>query len=185
MENVQIKHSALSLLLSLSVTDPTNRPPYDDGASIALRDAADYSSTTAVAGMRFALPQGCSEASVPGGAFYTWVNRAAGLTVTAVPCVFDDASALTVGDVAQAADHTATAVDGQVVDLAVYENDDVTVCSYSVAFEGTEGPCMGVVGFVPVPAGGVNVLVVTCGADDAPAMTPALEALYGSVGVAA
>lgn len=110
-----------------------------------------------------------------------WIDQTTGLTVTASARVLGGARGLTLGDLAVAADSMAAAMNGEVLEFSVYENDGATVYAYTVGFEREGRPCMGCVSFVPAPDGTVNVLMTTYGSCAGTADAP----LYEMVGVAA
>lgn len=184
MANLHVDESARAFLSSLMAVDADAAGVDPWAACDALRAALDARGGERILNARSARGKGCT-AEAGDASCELWVDGSTGLTITAAAKVFGGARSLTLGDVAAAAASMAEALDGEVLEFAMYENDGATICAYAVGFERDGEPCLGAVGFVPAPDGTVNAMMTTYGVEDAAWAAPLLSNLYENDPVAA
>lgn len=192
MANVHVDESVRTLFSSLLADDADralcDADPWDECAAVC--KALDARAAERVSG-KLGAPRErfgnapVHECAMDAASCSLWVDDATGLTVTAAARVLGGARNLTLGDVAMAADAMASAMGGEVLEFAVYENDGAAVCAYTVGFERDGEPCVGTVGFVPAADGTVNVLMTTYGTEDGAWAAPLLGELCATPQVAA
>lgn len=195
MANVHVDESVHALFSSLLADDADralfDTDPWDECSAVCkaldARGVGRVSDASCTTRKRFGqMPVSeYDPTSMDAASCALWVDDATGLTVTAAARVLGGARNLTLGDVAVAADAMASAMGGEVLEFAVYENDGAAVCAYTVGFEHDGQPCVGTVGFVPAADGTVNVLMTTYGVEDGAWAAPLLGELCATPQVAA